>query len=445
MSTIHRILFYGIIIPRKDPDRLYPIFQRIVSMKLFIVIAFILFSTRASSQVADSVLMLKEAKVHFLQKNFYLLAAYYEIAQAEAQLVQARLWYNPTFIWNQEAYSNEQNKFLRTGNQFEAQINQTISIAGKHTNTVKLAKVNVELNRVQFQNVVRSLLFELERTYNDLAAFEKKETLYAEVLASYERLIAASEKELQVGAISVTEDLRIKSEYITVKADALDNANQKEQSLSQLRTLLQFPKDTLIVVEQRLPVFNPTLQLDTLIARSLDIRPDLRVARYFQIYQERNVKLQRSLSIPDVSLGYDYDKAGNYIRNYNGVVLQIPLPVFDRNQGRIQEAQSNLKQSGYQLEYLKITVANQVIVAFNQYKKISDGLIVYSDDYLKKLDQLNRNTNIYFQRRDISLLQFIDQQRIYITTNLQLIGLRQQYLNSISNLNFSVGEIIIDY
>ena len=414
-------------------------------MKLGLSTILVLLALGLSAQTADSVLTLQNAKAHLLKKSFYLLAAYYEISQAEAQLVQARLWYNPTFVWNQEAYSNEQNKFLKAGNQFEVQINQTISIAGKHTNTVKLAKVNVELNRFQFQNVVRSLLFELGKTYNDLAAFEKKETLYTEVLASYERLIAASEKELQVGAISVTEDLRIKSEYIAVKADALDNATQKEQLLSQLRTLLQFPKDTLIIVEQKLPIFNPELQLDTLVTRSLNIRPDLRVAQYFIAYQEQNLKLQRSLSIPDMSLGYDYDKAGNYIRNYNGISLQIPLPVFDRNQGRIQEAQSNLKQSGFQFEYLKINITNQVISAFNQYKKISDGLIVYSDDYLKKLDQLNKNTNIYFQRRDISLLEFIDQQRIYITTNLQLIELRQQYLNSVGNLNFSVGETVIDY
>src|SRR5258708_31729597 len=97
------------------------------------------------------------------------------------------------------------------------------------------------------------------------------------------------------------------------------------------------------------------------------------------------------------------------------------------------------------MEYLKINIANQVTSAYNQYKKNNEGLASYSDDYLRKLDDLNRNTNVYFQKRDITLLQFIDQQRIYITTNIQLIELKQQYLNSVNNLNFSVGESVIEY
>ncbi len=396
-------------------------------------------------QAQDSVLTLLQAKERLLKKNFYLLAAYYEIDQAEAQVLQARLWYNPTIIWNQEAYNTEQNKYLAARNQYETQINQTISIAGKHTNTVKLARINLEINKAQFTDVVRSLLFDLGSNYNNLAALEAKEKLYNAVLTSYLRLIAASKKELEVGAISVTEDLRIKSEYIAVKTQALDNANQKEQYLSLLRTLLQYPNDSLVQVAQKIPLFNDNLLLDSLIARSLQSRPDLKVSTLYQIYQQQNLKLQRSLAVPDVTIGYDYDKGGNYIRNYSGLVVQMPLPVFNRNQGGIKEAQYNIKQSLLQRDYLKINITNQVISAFNQYKKNYEGLTNYTDEYLNSLTQLNRNTNTYFQKRDISLLEFIDYQRIYITTNIQLIELRQQFLNSVNNLNFSVGETVIDY
>lgn len=409
---------------------------------------FVFFVLIASSYLVnaqDSILTLPQAKERLLKRNFYLLAAYYEINQAEAQVLQARLWYNPTISWNQEAYNKVQKEYFKARNQYEVQINQSISIAGRHTNTVKLARINLEINKVQFADVIRSLLFELSNDYNNLSALEAKEKLYTEVLASYQRLIAASKKELEVGAISVTEDLRIKSEYIAVKSQAIDNANQKEQYLSQLRTLLQYPKDTLVQVAQKIPIFNNNLLLDSLIARSLLARPDLKASNLFQEYQLQNLKLQRSLSVPDVSIGYDYDKGGNYIQNYNGLVLQMPLPLFNRNQGNIKEAKFNIKQSQLQRDYLKINITNQVIAAFNQYKKNSEGLTNYSDEYLNSLTQLNRNTNTYFQKRDISLLEFIDYQRIYISTNIQLIELRQQFLNSVNNLNFSVGETVIEY
>ncbi|MBS1681350.1 MAG: TolC family protein [Bacteroidetes bacterium] len=393
----------------------------------------------------DSLLTFLQAKERLIKKNFYLLAAYYEVSQAEAQVTQARLWYNPTVMWNQEAYNVEQKKYFQARNQYEVLINQTISIAGKHTNTVRLSRINLELNKIQFTDVMRSLIYDLGNNYNNLAAVEAKENLYNEVLNSYLRLIAASKKELEVGAISVSEDLRIKSEYIAVKSQAIDNANLKEQYLSQLRTLLQYPKDTLIQTSQKTPIYNDTYVLDSLIGRALIIRPDLKVSRLSQEYQQQNLKLQRSLAVPDLTIGYDYDKGGNYISNYSGLVLQMPLPLFNRNQGSIKEAKFNILQSQLQGDYLKINITNQVIAAFNQYKKSYEGLTNYTDEYLNNLTQLNHNTNTYFQKRDISLLEFIDYQRIYITTNLQLIELRQQFLNSVNNLNFSVGETVIDY
>jgi len=409
------------------------------------VVFFVWLTSTHFANAQDSVLTLVQAKDRLLKKNFYLLAAYYEVNQAEAQVAQARLWYNPTVSWNQEAYNKAQKEYFKASNQYELQINQTISIAGKHTNTVKLSKLNLEINKVQFTDVIRSLLFELSNDYNNLSALEAKEKLFTEVLGSYQKLIAASKKELEVGAISVTEDLRIKSEYIAVKSQSIDNANQKEQYLSQLRTLLQYPKDTLVLVAQKIPLFNSELSLDTLISRSLLVRPDLKVSNLYQEFQQQNLRLQRSLSVPDLTIGYDYDKGGNYIPNYNGLVLNMPLPLFNRNQGNIKVAKFGIKQSQLQRDYLKITITNQVIAAFNQYKKNYEGLTNYTDEYLNGLTQLNKNTNTYFQKRDISLLEFIDYQRIYISTNIQLIELRQQFLNSVNNLNFSVGETVIEY
>src|SRR5882762_8251078 len=71
------------------------------------------------------------------------------IAQGDSVLTmhQAKVGNNPTIGWNQEAYNLEENKYLRARNQFEAQISQAVSIAGKHTNTVKLARITAASNR----------------------------------------------------------------------------------------------------------------------------------------------------------------------------------------------------------------------------------------------------------------------------------------------------------
>jgi len=396
------------------------------------------------AQISDSVLTLRAAKERLLKKNFFLMAAYYEVNQAEAKLVQAKFWQNPSVNFFQEAYNKQEKSYFQTANQFEVQVSQAFSIAGKHTNTVKLAKVNIELNKYQFHDVVRSLLYDLQLTYNELAAREEKEKLYSQVLESFNKLLNSTEKELEVGAISVTENMRIKSEYIALKAQELENANQLSSSLAHLRTLLQVPADSVINVEQKIPLFKVEIKLDTITTKALASRPDLKVFQLSQQYQFQNLKLQRSLSIPDITIGYDYDKGANYTPNYSGLTLALPLPIFDRNQGRIKEAKYGIKQAELQVEYLKITIANQVNQAYNRYVKNNEGLANYNPEFLRKLEELNKSVNVNFKKRNISLLEFIDQQRSFISTKLQEIELKQNYLDSVNELNFLVGETIIE-
>jgi cobalt-zinc-cadmium efflux system outer membrane protein len=292
---------------------------------------------------------------------------------------------------------------------------------------------------------MRSLLYDLGVTYNELAALEAKGDLFSSVMASYDRLMAATREQLRVGAISLSEALRLESEYKAVKAQALENANQKEQALSHLRISLQYPADTVVQLEQNIPPFAPSLQMDTLIRQALDVRPDLKVTSLYRTYQERNIRLQQSSGIPDIKIGFQpIDFASNYIRNYSGLNLEFPLPIFDRNQGRIQEAKVGLLQSQFEVQLKQSVIQNEVVAAYRRYQQTNEGVITYTPEFLQQIRTLNQSVNQNFQRRTISLLEFIDQQRIYISTNLQLIDLRQQYLNSVNDLNFSVGTQVIE-
>jgi cobalt-zinc-cadmium efflux system outer membrane protein len=414
--------------------------------KINFTLAFLLLTfVSALAQEGDTLLNFQQAKARLIKQNLSLLAAFYDIDISEARLIQSKLWNNPYFIWNQELYNVEKNQYFNYQNQFLAQVEQIFSVAGKHTNTVKLAKINVAINKMQFEDVMRSLLFDLGSTYNNLAALQTKEKLYNSVLRSYDQLMVATREQLRVGSISMAESIRLESEYKAVKTQAVENANQKENALSQLRVLLKFPSDSALNVQLELPLTVPALQRDTLVYHALKDRPDLKVMVLNREYQSRNVKLQKSLSVPDIKFGYQpTDKGSNYTRPYSGFNVEMPLPLFDRNQGRILEAKLTLKQSYFELELHKIKVINEVIAAFNRFQRTNEGLQLYSTDFIERVRTLNQNVNQNFQRRNISLLEFIDQQRIYITTNLQWIDLKQLYLDSINDLNFSTGSQLIE-
>lgn len=402
------------------------------------------FAVRA--QPADTVLSFQEAKARLVRANLSLLAAYYDIDIAQAAVVQARIWNNPYFVFNGDLYSNEANEYFHFRNQHLLQVEQTFSIAGKHTNTVKLARLGAEMAERQMEDVLRSLVLETGNLYSDLAALQEKGLLYQQVMRGYDRLMDATRKQLEVGAISVTEALRLESEYIAVKTEALQNLNQREKVMSDLRTLLKLPADTVFFVEQRTPTVAQEFNLNQLTEQAISIRPDLQVKKFDLKYQERNLKLQRSVGVPDIKLAYQpRDRGSNYVRPYQGFNVEFNLPLFDRNQGEIKAAQYNVKKSVLQFEQIENQVRNEVSAAYSRYQNSNTGLANYNAELLDRLKQLNSSTNENFQKRNISLLQFIDYQRIFILTNIQLIELKQQYINHVNELNFAVGTNIIDY
>lgn len=414
--------------------------------KLVYFLSFTVLSISASGQPADTVLTFTQAKARLMKANLGLLASYYDIDIAKAGVIQARVWNNPYFVFNGDLYSMEANEYFHFRNQHLLQIEQTFSYAGKHTNTVKLARVGVEMAEKQMEDVLRSLLFEMGNTYCDLAALQSKQFLYQQVILSYDKLMEATRKQLEVGAISLTEALRLESEYLTVKTDAVANYNEREKVLSDLRVLLRYPQDTTFYVEQKVPLVTQEFDPLSLAEQAVTLRPDVQAKKMDKKYQERNLKLQRSTSVPDIKFAYQpRDRGSNYVRPYQGFNVEFNIPLFDRNQGGIKAAEFNVKKSILEFEQIENQVRNEVLAAYNRYRSSNSGLANYKPEFLEQLNQLIKSTNENFQKRNISLLQFIDQQRIFILTNIQLIELKQQYLNNVNELNFSVGQTLIDY
>jgi cobalt-zinc-cadmium efflux system outer membrane protein len=395
---------------------------------------------------ADTVLSFSEAKLRMLRYNMGLLANYYDINIAKAKVITARAWNNPNLIFNGDMYNTETNEYLRTRNQQLFQLEQVFSVSGKHINSVRLARVGVEMAEKQMEDVLRALLFELGNTYSDVAALQSKSILYRQVIFNYDRLMEFTRRQLQVGAISPLESVRLEAEYLDVKTDALRNYNDLEEALANLRTLLVYPQDTTFWVEQRTPVIGSEFDVTDLSNQAIAIRPDLEASKINIRYQKQNLKLQNSNATPDIKVGYQpQDRGSNYIRPYHGYTTELLLPLYNRNQGNIKQARFSIKQSELQFLQLENQVRNEVVGAYNKYRSSNSGLSNFDASFLERLRQLNISTHENFQKRNISLLQFIDQQRIYIQTNIELIELRQLYLNNVNELNFYVGTNIIEY
>jgi cobalt-zinc-cadmium efflux system outer membrane protein len=421
-------------------------------MKRFVVsLMTLLFATSSMAQTKSAVDSTVEVSLNFedvkrmlLKANITLLSSYYDVEAADAELTQAKLWGNPNFVWNQDLYSIEQNRYLNLANQKLLQVEYTFKIAGKYTNTVKLARLGVELSKLQVQDVMRSLLYDAGEHFYALQAAQLKQELYESTLLRYEQLIISAEERLRVGAMASNEVLRLKSEQIAVKTESTQNKNEVLEEMSQLRMLLNLRENVVIKTSNEEPPVGDASALYLLMDEALKGRPDYLLAEKQVAYQNRNLKLERSNAYPDLDFGYQpHDRGSNYVRPYQGFEVEFNVPLFNRNQGNIKLAKTRITQAELNTLQSENRVRNEVHKSYEQFINTRQGYQDYSVDFIHQTEELNTNATDNYSKKNINLLEFIDLQRIYIINKTQYIDLKNAYQRSINQLNFSIGKEII--
>lgn len=61
---------------------------------------------------------------------------------------------------------------------------------------------------------------------------------------------------------------------------------------------------------------------------------------------------------------------------------------------------------------------------------------------LLKMDELSLNAKSNYEKRNISLIEYIDHQRAYVENKMNWIEANAQFYQSINNIHFVVGKEI---
>ncbi|WP_165798362.1 TolC family protein [Chitinophaga costaii] len=404
---------------------------------------------RSMAQQADTLsLTLPQAEQQLLQKNIPLLAQRYSLDSAQATIVTARLWDNPTLYLENVLYNQNNSRVLDFSSEGEraAQLSQVFKIAGQRNRAVKVAQSGSRMTEYQFYDLLRTLRFTLRDDFYRLYFAEQSINLYGEQIISLQKILHAFEDQLKQGNVSLKDVLRIRSLLYDLQSDEAQAHQDLQSTLSDLQQLLRIPATT--PVKPVLPdgalqppavtVFSYPQLLDSARAN----RYDLKMAQENVNYNDLNLRLQRSLAIPDVAVGLTYDRQGNFRPNYNGLSLSIPVPAWNRNQGNIKMAHASLESSKLQLQGTQDQLEHDVMDSYQQALRTQQMLQqvdpAFASDYNHLLGEVQKN----FQAHNLNLLEFIDLYDSYRETVLKLNNLRYNELQALENVNYSTGSSI---
>jgi len=404
----------------------------------------LLISSSGSLFGQDSLrITMRQADSLFLQNNLQLLAEKYRIDIAKSVEIQDKLWDNPSLMVALSAY-NPSRGFLdvgRNGQKF-LNIQQMISVAGKRHKQLALDVEATRKTELEFFDLARTLKFDLRQIFFETYFLDLTVSLLDSQIATLKTTVETFEKELGRNNIALKEVVRLKALLFQLTSDRAEIIFELAENQRDLKTYINsdFPLKPIVDSLDMQRYHLGSYDISQIKLKALQSRTDLKIAESLTKQAELNYVLQKSLAIPNIQLGAAYDQASDYVNHYFGISAAIDLPFFNRNQGNIRSAKSNISYFKTRQTAQQNSISNQIDAVL---QKVSVAEIAYKrveGQFAGQFALLNKGIYENFQKRNITLLEFIDFIETYNESVKQYNRLQSELIKVYEELNFVVGE-----
>lgn len=389
---------------------------------------------------SDSIFSLNDCERLFLKNNLSLLAAKYNVDAAQAAVVQAKLWENPSLTIEMNAYNPEKKRYFDIGGSGDkgASIEQLIHLGTKKHNEVQLARTNATISQLQFSELLRNLKLQLRESFFAVYFDNLSYQSINKQMDNLNLLIQEYEKQVSKGNIAMKDLVRLKSLYLDFRAkksELYKSISENQMNLALLvgkSNIIPAPSsdDMVQYAKKNLP------PIDSLVDWATHNRPDYLITEKQVEASAWNLKWQKSLVVPDVTLGTNYSQRSGGFPNAWAVSVGVPISLWNRNQGNIKAAKAQLNSADADKNYANLKLTQEILVAHKKWQEATQNYSLITDksilDFKNVEDAMTKN----FEHGNVSLIEFTDFVESYNQSLMQYHQFEKELVNSCEELNY---------
>jgi outer membrane protein, heavy metal efflux system len=378
-----------------------------------------------------------------LAHNHALKAAQSQIPQSQAEEITAAIRPNPVFTYDDlyiPIFSPGQlnSSTLDNVTEFDLGVTYTFERGHKRDARIQAARDLTSQTRSQVNDAERTLTASVAQQFVGVLLAKADLQLAQDDLASYQKTVNISQESYRAGAMSEGDLLKIKLQLLQFQTDLSAAKLSLVQSLASLRQLVGFesvPPDYDVVGEL---AYTPLgLNQEDLQLQALKLRPDLMAAQQGVTSAQSQCKLAKANGKRDLSTTFDYTHVADL--NAAGFTMNIEIPIYDRNQGEIARTHYAITQAQETSTETSQTVMTDVANAYQGVQTNAQIVDLYTSGYLKQAEE-SRDISAYaYKRGAASLLDFLDAERSYRSTQLGYRQALANYMLSLEQLREAVG------
>ena len=406
------------------------------------VTLFLLTGEPASAQ-NTTLISLDQAIELALAHNHSLKASRTLILQNQAQEITANLRPNPTFgadtqfvpLFSPQDFSGDN---LNNVQQFDLGISYLFERGRKRQHRLQAARDQTAVTRAQITDAERTLAFNVGQQFVSVLLAESTLQFALEDLKDFQQTVDISQIQFKAGYIGEGDYLKIELQLLQFQTDVSSARLAKVQALVALRQFLGYdavPADFDVIGDL---AYQPLqIKLEDLQARALRDRPDFRAAELGIAAAQSQYLLAKANGKVDVNGTYDFTHVSG--ENTASIFANFELPIFNRNQGEIARTNYALAQAKEQEQSASDTVLSDVANAYEAIKSNDEVVQLYVSGYLKQAQDSRDISEYAYKRGAASLLDFLDAERSYRSTQLAYRQALASYMTALEQLKEALG------
>jgi cobalt-zinc-cadmium efflux system outer membrane protein len=373
-------------------------------------------------------------------KNPTLLAAEATLRSVKAQEIQAAVRANPYFT----LYGTNLTEPEDVNNPYSvsAQVSRLFERGGKRGWRIEDAKATTAQTQAQLEEQIRQTLLTVKTAFTTMLIAKQATLLSQANLKEFGHEVDIANDRYKAGDLAKIDFERLDLQLGDFEAGEANDIINLQQASAQLQTLIGYdqPKpDFDITGEVVPPVVNQTK--DQMMQAAIANRPDYRAARYAVQAADAAYGLARANGTTDPTLEAEYDRNGT--ENSIGASINIPLRIFDKNQGNKETAKFVADAS----RFTELAAKNQVYsdveqawVGYVQSKRLSDR---FTNHYLDESTDVLRIAQFAFEHGGIALIDYLDALRDARSTVTDALSAYQNTWLAIHQLAASAGTEVV--
>lgn len=373
--------------------------------------------------------------------NPTLLAADRHLAAVRDGEVTASLRQNPTAVIGSQMTTLAPSD--PNGPPFyQAGVQRLFERGNKRGLRLQSARATTSLSGFQLDDQRRALDLQVRQAFSRMLYAQSALAISQENLTGYRRTVSLMATRLSAGAIDQTDYDRVELQLANFESD-LENAQLVlRQGAIALQTLLGVhqPVDDFAVTGALEPG-NISATLDEFRAAALANRPDLKAAEAQIALNEATVKLAKANGTADPTLEVEYERSGG--ANTAGGSINLPLRVFDRNQGEKDRAAHELESSRLALVASRDQVLSDVESAWAAYLSAQTQSARYRTKYLAEAAHVRDNLEFSYRNGNTTLLDYLSAMSDYRQVNLASLNSQLQVLLALEQLAYAAHTEIL--